>query len=69
MLSEVDFQQPSQEARELTESGYNLRAKALQEILQHRTSVKTVRLRLQLGRELARPWVPSSFDGLLVLKP
>jgi transcriptional regulator with AbiEi antitoxin domain of type IV toxin-antitoxin system len=46
MLSEVDFHQPSQEARELTESGYNLRVKALQEMLRHCTGVKTVRLRL-----------------------
>jgi transcriptional regulator with AbiEi antitoxin domain of type IV toxin-antitoxin system len=36
-----------QEARDLMESAYNLRAKVLQELLQCSTSVKTVRLCLQ----------------------
>ena len=50
------MRQPLQEARELAESSYNLRAEVLRELLQHCTSVKTVRLCLQLGRELSLPW-------------
>ena len=56
MLSEVGVRQPLQEARELTESAYNLRAVVLHDLLQRCSSVKTVRLCLQLGRELALPW-------------
>ena len=56
VLSDVGVRQPLQEARELAESSYNLRADALRELLQHCTSVKTVRLCLQFGRELALPW-------------
>ena len=56
MLSEVGVRQPLQEARELTESTYSLRADVLRELLQHCTSVKTVRLFLLLGRELSLPW-------------
>jgi hypothetical protein len=48
--------QPLQEARELVESTYNLRVNVLRELLQHCTSVKTVRLCLQLGREGGLPW-------------
>jgi len=55
-LSEVGVRQPLQEARELMESTYSLRAKVLRQLLQHCTSVKTVRLCLQLGRELSLPW-------------
>jgi hypothetical protein len=55
-LSEVGVRQSLQEARELTESAYNLRADVLHELLQQCTSVKTVRLCLQLGRELSLPW-------------
>jgi hypothetical protein len=57
MLSEVGVRQPLQEARELTESTYSLRADVLRALLQRCTSVKTVRLCLQLGRELSLPWV------------
>jgi hypothetical protein len=57
VLSEVGVRQPFQEARELTESAYNLRADVLRELLQKCTNVKTVRLCLQLGRELSLPWV------------
>jgi hypothetical protein len=57
LLSDVGVRQPLQEARELTESTYNLRADVLRELLQRCTSVKTVRLCLQLGRELSLPWV------------
>jgi hypothetical protein len=56
VLSEVGQRQSLQEARELTESTYSLRADVLRELLQHCTSVKTVRLCLQLGRELSLPW-------------
>ena len=48
--------QPLQEAHELVEGAYSLRADVLRELLQHCTSVKTVRLCLQLGREAALPW-------------
>lgn len=57
LLSDVGVRQPLQEARELAESTYNLRADVLRELLQRCTSVKTVRLCLQLGRELSLPWV------------
>lgn len=56
MLSEVGVRQPLQEARELLESAYNLRSGVLRDLLQHCTSIKTVRLCLQLGRELNLPW-------------
>ena len=57
MLSEVGVRQPLQEARELMESTYNLRADVLSELLKRCTSVKTVRLCLELGREFSLPWV------------
>ncbi|WP_371925213.1 type IV toxin-antitoxin system AbiEi family antitoxin domain-containing protein [Desulfobulbus alkaliphilus] len=57
LLSEVGVRQPLQEARELMESTYNLRGGVLQELLMRCTSIKTVRLCLQLGRELSLPWV------------
>lgn len=56
VLSEVGVRQPMQEARELVESTYSLRAAVLRELLRRCTSVKTVRLCLQLGRELSQPW-------------
>lgn len=56
LLSDVGVRQPLQEARELVESAYSLRADVLCELLQRCTSVKTVRLCLQLGREGALPW-------------
>jgi len=56
VLSEVGVRQPLQEARELTESSYSLRADVLRELLQSCTNIKTVRLCLQLGRELSLPW-------------
>ena len=56
LLSEVGVRQPLQEARELAEGTYNLRADVLRELLLHCTSVKTVRLCLQLGREFSLPW-------------
>jgi len=57
LLSDVGVRQPLQEAHELVESAYSLRADVLRELLQHCTSVKTVRLCLQLGRESSLPWV------------
>lgn len=57
VLSEVGVRQPLQEARELVESAYTLRADVLRDLLKRCTSVKTVRLCLQLGRELPAPWV------------
>lgn len=56
MLSEVGVRQPLREARELAESAYNLRLEVLRELLQRCTSVKAVRLCLQLGKELSLPW-------------
>lgn len=56
LLSEVGVRQPLQEARELTEGTHSLRSKVLGELLQHCTSVKTVRLCLHLGKELGLPW-------------
>ena len=44
LLSEVGVRQPLQEARELMESAYNLRADVLRELLKCCTNVKTVRL-------------------------
>jgi hypothetical protein len=45
-----------QEAREIAEGTYNLRADVLTDLLTRCTSVKTVRLCLTLGRELSLPW-------------
>jgi hypothetical protein len=56
VLSEVGVRQPLQEARELAEGAYNLRADVLQQLLSRCTNVKTVRLSLQLGAELSLPW-------------
>lgn len=65
MLSEVGVRQPLQEARELAESTYSLRADVLRELLQHCTSVKTVRLCLHFGRELSLPWATKLDPSLL----
>lgn len=56
LLDEVGVRQPLQEAREITEGAYNLRADALTDLLKRCTSVKTVRLCLTLARELSLPW-------------
>jgi hypothetical protein len=55
-LSDVGVRQPLQEARELTQSTHTLRANVLLELLRLCVSVKTVRLCLNLGRELGLPW-------------
>ncbi len=57
LLSEVGVRQPLQEARELMESTYSFRADVLGKLLKKCSSVKTVRLCLQLGSELSLPWV------------
>jgi hypothetical protein len=56
VLSEVGVRQSLAEARDLVENSYSVRADILRDLLQHCTSVKTVRLCLQLGRELSVPW-------------
>ena len=56
VLSEVGVRQSIAEARELVEGAYALRVDILRELLQRCTSVKTVRLCLQLGREFSMPW-------------
>jgi hypothetical protein len=56
LLDEVGVRQPLQEAKEIAESTYNLRAEVLMDLLKRCTSVKTVRLCLKLGRELSLPW-------------
>jgi hypothetical protein len=57
LLSDVGLRQSLQEARELMESSYSVRADVLQELLANCTSVKTVRMCLQFGRELSLPWM------------
>jgi len=56
LLDEVGVRQPLQEAREIVEGTYSLRAEVLRDLLKRCTSVKTVRLCLALGRELSLPW-------------
>ena len=56
LLSQVGIRQPLQEARELVKSARELRPDVLHDLLKRCTSVKTVRLCLQLGRETLRPW-------------
>jgi hypothetical protein len=56
LLGEVGRRQSLQEAREWVKSTHELRAEVLHDLLKHCTSVKTVRLCLQLGRESLLPW-------------
>jgi hypothetical protein len=56
LLSEIGVRQPLQEAREIMEGAYNMRAEVLNQLLTHCTSIKTVRLCLQLGHELKLSW-------------
>jgi hypothetical protein len=56
LLSEVGLRQPIAEARELAASTHTMRAQVMRTLLTHCTSVKTVRLCLQLGREVRAPW-------------
>lgn len=57
LLSEVGVRQTPQEARELVESTYSLRADVLRQLLQHCTSIKAIRLCLLLRREGSLPWM------------
>jgi hypothetical protein len=65
MLDEVGVRQPLQEAREIAEGTYNLRAEVLMDLLKRCTSVKTVRLCLHLGRELSLPWAAKLDETVL----
>ncbi|NCC04926.1 MAG: hypothetical protein EOM37_13005 [Proteobacteria bacterium] len=65
LLSDVGVRQSLQEARELVESSYSMRADVLHDLMRHCRSVKTVRLCLQLGREGALPWVAKLDPGTL----
>jgi hypothetical protein len=56
LLSEVGVRQPLQEAREIMEGAYNMRADVLNELLMRCRNIKTVRLCLQLARELKLSW-------------
>lgn len=58
LLDEVGVRQPLQEAREIAEGTYNLRAEVLIDLLKQCTSVKTVRLCLTFAREYSLPWAP-----------
>lgn len=60
LLDEVGVRQPLQEAKEITEGTYTLRAAVMMDLLKQCKRVKTVRLCLMLGRELSLPW----FDKL-----
>lgn len=81
-LSGVGFRLSLQEARELVESSYSLRANVLRDLLKRCTSVKAVCLccklsqprtgeldPAQLPKGSDRPWVSHPADGLLVLWP
>ena len=65
LLDEVGVRQPLQEAREIAEGAYSLRAEVLMDLLKRCTSVKTVRLCLRLGRELSLPWVGKLDEAVL----
>lgn len=65
MLSDVGVRQSLAEARDLVENAYTIRADVLNELLQRCISVKTVRLCLQLGRELSLPWATKLETGQL----
>jgi len=65
MLDEVGVRQPLQEAREIAEGTYSLRAEVLMDLLKQCTSVKTVRLCLRFGRELSLPWVDKLDEAVL----
>lgn len=53
ILSEVGVRPRLQEAREIVEGAYGLRVDVLRELLRETKSVRTVRLALQLGRDLS----------------
>ena len=65
LLDEVGVRQPLQEAKEIAEGTYSLRAEILMDLLKRCTSVKTVRLCLRLGRELSLPWAGKLDEAVL----
>ena len=65
LLDEVGVRQPLQEAREIAEGAYSLRAEELMGLLKRCTSVKTVRLCLRFGRELSLPWIAKLDEAAL----
>lgn len=65
LLSEVGVRQPLQEAKEIAEGTYSLRAEVLMNLLKRCTSIKTVRLCLRFGRELALPWAGKLDEAIL----
>jgi hypothetical protein len=65
VLSEVGVRQSLDEVREMMQSMFTLRSDLLTQLLQHCKSVKTVRLCLNLGRELKLPWAPKLDPALL----
>ena len=65
LLDEVGVRQPLQEAWEIAEGTYSLRADVLMELLKRCTSVKTVRLCLRVGHELSLPWVGKLDEAVL----
>lgn len=65
LLSEVGVRQSLRKAREFVECTHSLRADVLRELLQRCTSVKTVRLCLQLGREGSLSWAAKLEPALL----
>lgn len=58
MLSDVGVRQSLAEVREIAESLYTLRAAVMNTLLVRCTSVKTVRLCLQLANDVTAPWAP-----------
>jgi Transcriptional regulator, AbiEi antitoxin, Type IV TA system len=67
VFSEVSIRQPLQEARELVESTYSLRADVLRDLMKRCTSVKTVRLCLQLGNERRASITPCCQSAILAM--
>jgi Transcriptional regulator, AbiEi antitoxin, Type IV TA system/Transcriptional regulator, AbiEi antitoxin N-terminal domain len=65
LLDEVGVRQPLQEAKEIAEGTYSLRAEVLMDLLKRCTSVKTVRLCLRFGRELSLPWAAKLDEAAL----
>jgi hypothetical protein len=57
LLSEVGVRQSIQEAQEIMEGAYSMRADALNALLRQCTSVKTVRLCVHLARKLELSWL------------
>ena len=60
LLSDVGKAQPLEEARQLVELLHTLREKLLDQLLEHTTRIKVVRLAELLARELALPWAAAA---------